>query len=70
MFALPMRDAFMVPAAIHKFNVLVERVVSLEAAWVPMYPERERSSSIVVPAQAVDATLACSLLAGVWKPKV
>jgi hypothetical protein len=23
-----------------------------------------------VPAQAVDATLACSLLAGVWKPKV
>jgi hypothetical protein len=23
-----------------------------------------------MPAQTVDATLACSLLAGVWKPKV
>jgi hypothetical protein len=28
------------------------------------------SSRKTVPAQTVDATLACSLLAGVWKPKV
>src|SRR5665213_2621792 len=31
---------------------------------------RYRHSRKVLPAQAVDATLACSLLAGVWKPKV
>jgi hypothetical protein len=48
MLALPIRYAFMVPAAIHMFNVLVERQVSLEAARTPTYPGRERSSSIVL----------------------
>lgn len=48
MFALPMRYAFRVPAAIHLFSVLVERQVRSEAACTPMYPGRERSSSIAV----------------------
>jgi hypothetical protein len=30
----------------------------------------DKTTEKSVPAQAVDATLACSLLAGVWKPKV
>jgi hypothetical protein len=31
---------------------------------------KSRTARKVVRAQVVDATLACSLLAGVWKPKV
>jgi hypothetical protein len=46
--ALPMRDAWRVLALIHLVSVFFERPTSLEAARTPMYPGRERSSSIAV----------------------
>jgi hypothetical protein len=51
-------------------DILAQHLGGNEVISVTPLCASVRSCRNCVPAQTVDATLACSLLAGVWKPKV